>query len=274
MQTKEKIILLIGGLIFNSIGIYSIIDELAHPPIYRASIIFSVIFILIGIFILSPLFFYTQFEKLEQNKRAKAIFIYIGKSILTIGAILISIIFFALPFQEPDNIQQSDLQIIRVTAKAAPHYHRGSKSSSYMNFFTNEFGKISFEPQYEKYVHYNTNFETNVLKNDTVFVGITKADYKAYIENYKNFQQNYKKKYKSITAYLIQKNNSVYYNTQIHNHLYKEDKKVGKYLSLLGFLGLFSIISIWFMSFIKLFKKIKAYRIVIFLIKMRRSRIL
>lgn len=276
MTRKTKIILGILFCLFYIPGYLLLFKEIENKDYSLPSVILGSFFTLFGIFGHSVIIFEKQFQKFESNRRqikyVKYFFKVLGTSILLpFGVFLI----YAMLFQESDNIKVQDLEYFKGTLSKKPKFEHGSKSSTYLNIYLKEFPEFTFQPMYDKYLHYNTSIENSCEIGDTLIIGIQKEDYdkdiaktkiKSYIEKHVNSHL--------IMAYYIEKNGDVFYHPSIHNQLDKEDNELGKYLWIMGVFPLLGCISIWLQELLVILRHNGFNRIADRLEKLRAKKIM
>lgn len=247
MTLKTKILLGILFCIFYVPGYFFLFKELGNKDYSLPSIVLGSFFTIFGILGHSALIFEKQFEQFENNKRQVNYVKYFFKVLGTITLLPFGIfVIYACLFQKSDDIKVQDLKLFKGTLSRKPEFKHGSKSSTYLNIYLNEFPEFTFEPMYDEYIHYNTSLEDSCEIGDTLTIGIENDDYdkdiaklkdKSFIENHVNQHL--------IMTYYIEKEGSVYYHPDIHNQLDKEDNELGKYLWIIGIFPILSCISIW-----------------------------
>lgn len=276
MSLKTKIIPGIIFCLFYIPGFLLLFKEIGNKDYSLPGVILGSFFTLFGIFGHSVLIFEKQFQKFENNRRhvnyVKYFFKVLGTSILLpFGVFLI----YAMLFQKSDDIKEQDLEYFQGTLGRKPKFEHGSKSSTYLNIYLNEYPQFTFEPMYDEYLHYNTLIESSCEIGDTVIIGIQKDDFnkdiaktkmKSYLENHVNQHL--------IMTYYIEKNGDVFYHPSIHNHLDKQDKELGKYIWIMGVFPLLGCISIWLHEILVILRHYGFNRIADRLEKLREKKIM
>jgi hypothetical protein len=271
LKLKTKIFLGILFCIFYLPGYFFLYKEIGNTDFSLSSIVLGSFFTLFGILGHSALIFEKQFERFENNQRQVNYVKYFFKVLGTIILLPLGVFWtYALLFQKSDNIKQQDLTIIKGTLSKKPEFKRGSKSSTYLNIYLNEYPEFTFEPMYDEYLHYNTSIEDSCEIGDTITIGIEKDDYDKDIAkiNAKSFIEKHVNQH-LIMTYYIEKNGNIFYHPIIHNQLDKEDKELGKYLVIIGIIPILSCVSIWLSEilfalrnngYIQLADKLEKYR--------------
>lgn len=276
MTLKTKIILGIVICLFYIPGYLFLFKEIGNKDYSLPGVILGSFFTLFAIFGHSVLIFEKQYQKFESNRRQVNYVTYFFKLLgtailLPFGVFLI----YAMLFQKSDDIKEQDLKYFQGTLSQKPRFEHGSKSSTYLNIYLNEYPQFTFEPMYDEYLHYNTSIESSCETGDTVIIGIEKDDFdkdiaktemKSYIEKHVNQHL--------IMAYYIEKNGEVFYHPSIHNQLDKEDKELGKYLWIIGVFPLWACISIWLQELLVILRHKGFYRIADRLEKLRAKKIM
>lgn len=276
MKLKTKLLLALLFCIFYIPGYFFLYKEIGKKDYAILSIIFGTFFTLVGIVGHSILLFEKQYNKLEKDKSKMnfvKLFLKILGTLFALGFGLLIII--SSLFTKQDEITQQDLRLVKGTLKSKPQFKRGSKSSSYLHILLNEYPDYIFEPQYEHFVHYSTTFETDVQINDSIFLGISDVDYEKYIAKTKALSYTDKHINSNfMLVYYIEANKKAYYNPTIHNQLDKDDKDLGRYIWIIGLFPLFAIISIWFTELTEYLERNNYNKLLFFLLKLRRKKIL
>ncbi len=257
MTLKTKRLLGVLFCIYYVPGYFFLFKELASSDYSLVSVIIGSFFTFLGVLSHSALLFDKQFRRFQNRMRRVNYFKYIFKILGTIILLPLGLFWtYAMLFQKSDQIQKKDLTFFKGTLSKKPEFKRGSKSSTYLNIFLNEFPVFTFEPMYEEYLHYNTSIEESCTIGDTVTIGIEKDDYdkdiakiksKSFIEKHVNQHL--------IMVYYIAKGDDVYYHPHIHNQLDKEDKELGKYVFIIGIIPLLGCVSIWLSEILVVLRK-------------------
>lgn len=228
-------------------GYFFLFKELGNKDYSLPSVVIGSFFTIFGILGHSALIFEKQFERFENNKRQVSFVKYFFKILGTITLLPFGIFWiYAMLFQKSDNIKEQDLTFFTGTLSRKPEFKRGSKSSTSLNIYLNEFPGFTFEPMYDEYLHYNTSIEDSCNIGDTLTIGIEKDDYEKDIIKVKTKSLTEKHVNQHlIMLYYIEKKGDVYYHPIIHNQLDKEDKELGKYLWIIGILPILACVSIW-----------------------------
>ncbi|HTO15656.1 MAG TPA: hypothetical protein VLZ83_07785 [Edaphocola sp.] len=271
-----KLLLALLFCIFYVPGYFFLFKEIGKSDYSLPSVIFGSFFTLFGIFGHCVLLFEKQYSKFEKDRnRTKYVrlFFKIIGTLFALGFGLLIII--ASLFSKPDKITQQDLRFITGTLQSKPKFSRGSKSSTSLYIYLNEFPKYAFEPTYNKFVHFQTMFEKESNSGDTIILGIIKSEYFKHISQ--TSELTYTDKHINsniISTYYIEANKKAYYNTVVHNQLDKEDKELGRYLWIIGLAPLLAIISIWFSELTKYLEFKQSNKILSILLKLRKKKIL
>ena len=247
MSIKTKILLGILFCIFYVPGYLFLFKEIGNEDFSLPSVVIGSFFTLFSIFGHSVLIFEKQYKKFENNRRQVSYVKYFFKVLGTIISLSLGILWiYASLFQKSDNITEQDLTFFKGTLSKKPKFKRGSKSSTYLNIYLNEFPELTFEPMYDQYLHYNTSIEDSCEVGDTLTIGIQNDDYDKDIAKLKakSFTEKHVNQH-LIMTYYIEKKGSVYYHPNIHNQLDKEDKELGKYLWIIGIIPILCSIAIW-----------------------------
>jgi hypothetical protein len=276
MTLKLKIFLGILFSLFYIPGYLLLFKEIGNKDYSLSEIVTGSFFTLFGIFAHSVLIFEKQFQKFEDNHRqvnyVKYFFKALGTSLLLpFGVFLI----YVMLFQESDTIKEQDLDYFQGTLSQKPKFEQGSKSSTYLNIYLKEFPEFRFQPIYDEYLHYNTSIENSCEVGDTLIIGIQKDDFDKDIVKTKMKSSSEKHINQDLVmVYYIEKNGDVFYNPSIHNQLDKKDKKLGKYLWIMGVFPLLGCISIWLRELIIILRNNGFNRIADRLEKLREKKII
>lgn len=276
MTLRKKIILGILLCLFYIPAYFLLFEEIGNWDYSLPSILLGSFFALFGIFGHSVLIFEKQYQKFESDHKKvnyiKYFFKVLGTSTLfPFGLFII----YTMLFQKSDNIRENDLEYFKATLSQKPVFERGSKSSTYLKIYLNEFPELTFKPMYAEYLHYNTAIETSCQTGDTLTLGIEKDDFNKDIV--KTQEKNYMEKHvnqHSIMVYYIEKDGEVFYHPIIHNQLDKDDKEAGKYLWIIGAVLILACISIWLTELIIILRNNDFNKIADTLEKLRNKRIL
>ena len=277
MSGGEKLIILIGGSLFYIPGYFFLFKEIRKADYSLASVVFGSLFTGFGLLLHSAILFEKQWNALQRNKRFMCVGKYTLKLIGTLITLPIGIFLVYMTFTEkPDNYKAGDLKLIKGTVSKKPEFEKGGKSSTYLNIYLKEYSGYCFEPRYNRFVHYNTNFEEETNIGDTIILGIFKEDFGKYISKTVplSYFEQHDDHHGYIQVYYIESKSAVYYNPEVHNLMDKEDKEWSWVGFVIAVPVLLAWISIWHRDLVALLLKLKWQKAAGALIRLRERKIL
>ena len=219
--------------------------ELGKEDYSIPSMIFGLCWIIFALWGQFVLLFQSTWEKIQYNTKFVDfcyLIIFNFKLLIGIALLPLSIYLFYLNFSsKSDRFSKNDLVLYSGTLKEKPTYITHTKGSPDLFIVLKETPGIYFEPKYNSYIHYNSNFEKISKLGDTVTVGILKNEFYKYVKkSHKiNFYEKHFENNQTLNIYHLEKNKKVYYSCKIHNGIDNNEKSFSFFLLFAALLSLF-----------------------------------